>query len=114
EREWQRDQRENNLDDAFMFIDEIVHGRFDAIGETLSTGKRYKGATPQNMTNPTKRGERRKKGANPVRPFEVAVSNPVVAFFYGGVDGTRTRNPRRDRQNWILFLLFNQCIAGRP
>jgi hypothetical protein len=32
----------------------------------------------------------------------------------GGVDGTRTRDPRRDRQNWTLFLFFNQCVAGRP
>jgi len=42
--------------------------------------------------NSAKRGERYKKGANPVRPFEVAVSIPFVAFS-GGVDGTRIRDP---------------------
>src|SRR5207249_10156155 len=30
ERERQRDQRENDLNDAFMFVDEVVHGRFGA------------------------------------------------------------------------------------
>ena len=70
ERERQRDQRQDDLGDAFVLGYEIVH-----VGVAWPRRAPGRGA-----------GNRSEKRANSRSPLHV-----------GGVDGTRTRDPRRDR-----------------
>src|SRR5439155_2637576 len=101
EREGQRDQRENELNDVLMFVDKVVHGRFDATGRMLKGGQL--GKKGQNVT---------KKGRTQFAPLK----SPLVFLswlFLAEWTGLEPATPGgTGRTNYYFYSLISTLLAA--